>query len=49
MKHTHGTHCQNCGEAIYVPDNRTGLIHEHGKYACYADSEHKVRLETVAE
>lgn len=50
MKHSHTGHCQNCGDKVLVADFRTGLIHEHGKYACYEKQDGKiVRLETVAE
>lgn len=41
------TNCKNCGEKVHVPDDRTGLIHEHGKYACYDENDR--RMETVAE
>lgn len=46
------SHCRNCGDSIHVPDDRTGVIHEHGKYACYETDEKTgkpVRLDTVAE
>lgn len=39
--------CKNCGDKTETPDDRTGLIHSHGKYACYDDK--KKRMETVAE
>lgn len=42
----HAGHCKNCGDTVHVPDHLTGLIHEHGKYACYDKGK---RLETVAE
>lgn len=43
-------YCQSCGDAIHTPDDRTGLIHKHGLYACYNESEagKRIRLDTVA-
>lgn len=44
--------CKNCSDEIHTPDDRTGLIHAHGKYSCQTiDSQSgKVkRLDTVAE
>lgn len=42
----HKDDCKNCGEETHVPDDRTGLIHTNGKYACFYG---KKRLDTVAE
>lgn len=39
--------CVNCGGEIHTPDEKTGLIHKSGKYACYDDKGR--RLETVAK
>lgn len=43
--------CVNCLEEIHTPDDRTGTIHKHGKYACftYTDQGKPIRLSTVAE
>lgn len=38
--------CVNCETETHVPDDKTGLIHTTGKYACFLG---KRRLETVAE
>ena len=48
--------CRNCKGEVHTPDERTGLIHTDGRYACFAtvkvqdsDKVREVRLETVAE
>lgn len=43
--------CKNCLEDVHTPDDRTGLIHTDGRYACHTKKESgkEVRLETVAE
>lgn len=43
--------CVNCGEDVENTDDRVGLIHLTGKYACYGPNANGkiVRLETVAE
>lgn len=46
--------CKNCGEETYTPDDRTGLIHKHGRYVCHTmvrknDRLVEVALKTVAE
>lgn len=48
---TDKNYCKNCLEEIHTPDDRTGLIHKHGKYRCftYTDSGKAVPLSTVAE
>jgi hypothetical protein len=38
--------CKHCKGEIHTPDEKTGLIHKDGRYACY---DGKVRLDTVAE
>lgn len=42
--------CQNCKDEVHTPDDRTGLIHTNGKYACQETTENgkTKRLETVA-
>lgn len=44
-------YCSNCLDETYVPDDRTGLIHKHGRYACFTvdDKGREHRLSTVAE
>ncbi len=44
-------YCVNCMEEVSTPDDRTGLIHNHGKYRCftYTDTGKPVPLSTVAE
>ncbi len=44
-------YCVNCMEEVHTPDDRTGLIHVHGKYRCftYTDTGKPVPLSTVAE
>ncbi len=46
-----GRYCNNCMEEVHTPDDRTGLIHVHGKYRCftYTDTGKPVPLSTVAE
>lgn len=39
--------CKNCGDKVHTPDDRTGLIHTSGKYACQDDK--GKRVNTVAE
>ncbi len=48
---TTAEYCVNCLEEVHTPDDRTGLIHKHGKYACftYNDQGKAVRLSTVAQ
>jgi hypothetical protein len=47
--------CINCKTTVHVPDDKTGLIHTDGKYACYTTTKKDngelkvIRLETVAE
>lgn len=38
--------CVNCGHDVHIPDDKTGLIHIDGKYACHEKGK---RLSTVAE
>lgn len=26
--------CRNCADNVHTPDERTGLIHTHGRYSC---------------
>ena len=33
--------CLNCGKPINNDDDRTGLIHDDGKYSCFVDSKGK--------
>ncbi len=43
--------CKHCSEDVQTPDDRTGLIHSDGRYACHlkiSDTK-EVRLDTVAE
>lgn len=42
--------CVNCGDETHVPDDKTGLIHRSGLYACQGENESgkRIRLETVA-
>jgi hypothetical protein len=44
-------YCKNCLDEIHTPDDRTGVIHKHGKYACftYTDTGKAVRMSNVAE
>lgn len=42
--------CINCGEETIVPDDRTGLIHAHGRYGCFTLVGDKEKwMGTVAE
>lgn len=44
--------CRHCGDEIHTPDERTGLIHKHGKYSCEtinSETGKVKRLKTVAE
>lgn len=42
--------CKNCGEEVSIPDDRTGLIHNDGKYSCHITKNGEtIRLDTVAE
>lgn len=33
--------CRNCGEPMNNSDDRTGEIHDSGKYSCFLDSKGK--------
>jgi len=41
--------CRNCGAPVNDDDDRTGLIHDDGKYSCFVDSKGVAKSGPVAE